>query len=126
MQALVTLEWLLSFDPDGMYFSHIDLSSDSDQSGLDQSSDTDHSGLDEASDTDHSSSDQFASIYDALQFLPERLLGETEEELAKALWKLLHQLLIQQLPELCLDMKHIPGAILSCAEYSMSQSLEDF
>ena len=50
-----------------------------------------------------------------------RRLDESEVQLAQALWKVLYQLLIQQLPDLCLDIKRTPSTILQCAAASLEQ-----
>ena len=55
------------------------------------------------------------------------LLEDPEVQLAKALWKMLHQLLIPQLQDLSRDMQRIPSAILRCAAPSLAQpGLQDF
>ena len=90
LQALITLEWLVAWDPAHEPWS------------------------------------------DAESDLPtltclQPLLQDSEVQLAKALWKVVHQLLIHQLPDLSQDMQRLPSAILRCAAPSLKQpGLKDF
>lgn len=78
---------------------------------------------DPPSDTDQSDPEPDLST----PILPRPLLEAPELQLAKALWKMLHQLLIHQLQDLSQDMQQIPSTILLCAALSLAQpGLQDF
>lgn len=52
---------------------------------------------------------------------PCRRLNQSEVKLAKALWQLLHQLVIHHMEDLSLDVMHVSSAILLCATPSLEQ-----
>lgn len=58
---------------------------------------------------------------DLVHCQPCRRLNESEMKLAKALWQLLHQLVIRQMEDLPLDVIHVTSAILLCATPSLEQ-----
>ena len=60
-------------------------------------------------------------VASALHCQPAQRLNEAEVELAKALWKLLHQLVILPLDDLTLHMVHIPSFVLLCALHCVDQ-----
>ena len=71
--------------------------------------------------------DTSKSDSDFPESLSDLSLDESEVQLAQALWKLLHQLLTQQLSDHSLDMQDILSVILLCATSSLSQrALSDF
>ena len=80
-------------------------------------------GDESSSDIDQSNSESDLPTH----ILHRPLLDDPEVQLAKDLWKMLHQLLIHPLLDLSKDMQRIPSAILTCAAPSLRQpGLKDF